>query len=208
MFVNTIQEIEKLLDEANLVLNKRVLRQANNQVNAYIDGHLLNSPYSVSYQSKGYFKATIDKNNVTLDRDFTQGLLDYTTVIVAGEEIDVKSTSIVESKTVLTLWETPDFQGIFNIEIFQKWASPFSVDTSYEDSKYIKYIRKDIKEAVAIQYKYLIKNIDKIETFAKSSESLNNSNYSISFDSKQLNDLNSILTPQAKLLLENYKPYL
>lgn len=204
MFINNLNEYNQITGRNTSSFDVFKLRQANRQVNEFIAGHTFNSPYAIAYQEKLSVNAEIQDDKVILDKAYRKGAFDFTTAVILNDEYDVKNTTIENDKTVLYLFEKLTNQSNIPVLIFQKWQAPFRADVQVVDGGYVKSIRKEIKEAVALQYDYILKK--KFDNLNKQSESLSGSNYSVSFGKST--SLHDMINPEARGILTKYKPYL
>ena len=208
MYIKNLSEFNEVSGENLPDIDLGLLKKANTQVDSYISPQLRGSAFDKAFPSVFALTSNIESNKVTLDKEYKNGLFDFTVVLIKGSEYQVVSSEIINSKTVLTISKNVGtFEAV--IRIYQKTQAPFLVDTVYskENALISKYIRQDIKEAVVLQYHWLEQQQD-IYTNQARRVRLQDSNYDVEFAEGTPTSIEQLVSPEAKILLENYKTYL
>lgn len=121
-----------------------------------------------------------------------------------GKKIFIKSDVKVDDTHTLTFFDAEvGLTGSENIQLFQVAKFPRIFDCSIVDSNIYKSIPEFIKEAVANQYQWRLKNLDKIENAQlRTSYSVARDSYSESFGDKRLSSIDR-LSPVAMDILDS-----
>jgi len=122
-----------------------------------------------------------------------------------GKRIFIKTDVKVDDTHTLTFFDADvGLAGSENIQLFQIAKFPRIFDCSVVDSNIYKSIPEFIKEAVANQYEWRLKNLDKIEnTQLRTSYSVARDSYSESFGGGRLSSVDRI-SPIAMDILDSY----
>lgn len=136
--------------------------------------------------------ATLSSSNTT-NGYYARTVLEILSGDNAGSRIFVDSSV----NNVLT-FESQTIAGTFDCRIYQLAKAPFLVDSQSYNNNIYKTISEDIKQAVAYQYQFRLKNKNILDSnFATKKYSVDKDKYEEEFDTIQNNTINQRISSQA-----------
>jgi len=180
-----------VLIQAEIDIDNIIASHLQGAFSQYFTGFSLYNSTSVVLTSTG---ATITGLNLS------DGFLAYTTLeIVSGANAGSRFLIKSNINGVLTYFDTDSLStGSEAVKIYQIGKCPMLRDVNGINNIIYKSIHQDIKEAVALQYEFRIKNAGSIDNqYASTSYSVSGDSFSENFNPTLQNSIRERISPQA-----------
>lgn len=163
---------------------------------------------SINYTTQ-VFDATITPTTATITNmtPINDGFFNYSTLeILSGENKGKRIAIATQASNVLTFFDSQaGLSGSLKCKLYQTGKFPRYADTITNNGVYYKTIPEFVKECVALQYDYRIKEgKNLLQERVQSGYSVNKDSYSENFDTNIKKTIRDRIHPEALDILDQY----